>query len=104
MKPLQAAVLVAIAAGAPVVAAQQARFAARVDVVRVDALVTAGGQPVRGLAASDFDVRDNGVLQQVDVVDTETMPINAVLSLDMSGSVDGDRMVHLRSAGGKLLV
>jgi VWFA-related protein len=100
MKPIA---LVAIAAATALPAAQQGRFSARVDIVRVDALVTAGGKPVRGLGAADFEVRDDGVLQQVDLVNTDEMPVNAILTLDMSGSVEGDRLAHLRAAGRALL-
>ncbi len=81
MRPLHLAVVVTIAAGTSMAAAQQPRFTARVDVVRVDALVTAGGQPVRGLTAADFEVRDNGVPQQVNLVELPEIPINAILTL-----------------------
>jgi VWFA-related protein len=95
--------LLLFGAGAALPATQQGRFTARVDIVRVDALVTAGGKPVLGLSVGDFDVRDNGVLQQVDLINTEQMPVNAILTLDMSGSVEGDRLAHLRGAGRALL-
>ena len=62
-------------------------FTSRVDAVRVDVLVTADGQPVKGLRAADFDIRDNGVRQHVDLVSFEEIPLNVVLALDMSGSV-----------------
>src|SRR4051812_15578190 len=40
---------------------QQPSFVARVESVRVDALVLDGGRPVRGLGPADFDISDNGV-------------------------------------------
>ena len=83
--------------------AQPPSFSATVEVVRVDALVTDRGQPVLGLKAADFEVFDNGVPQQVDLVSYEQIPLNVVLALDMSGSVAGDRLDHLRDAGGTLL-
>jgi VWFA-related protein len=70
-----------------------------VDAVRVDVLVTDHGQLVRGLRAVDFDVLDNGVRQQVDLVTFERLPLNVVLALDMSDSVAGDRLDHLRAGG-----
>jgi VWFA-related protein len=83
--------------------AQKPSFFTRVEAVRVDVLVTERGRSVRGLQPTDFEVRDNGVLQQVDVVSFEQIPLNVVLALDMSGSVSGERLDHLRKAGGALL-
>jgi hypothetical protein len=36
-------------------------FRAEVGVVRVEVLVTRGGQTVRGLTAGDFELRDRGI-------------------------------------------
>jgi len=88
-----------MAAGAVALSAQQPTFSTRVDSVRVDVLVTDGGTPVRGLGPSDFDIRDNGVQQQVDLVSFEQIPLNVALALDMSDSVAGDRLERLRAAG-----
>jgi VWFA-related protein len=82
---------------------QPPTFSAKVEAVRVDALVTDRGQPVLGLTTADFEVFDNGVPQQVDLVSYEQIPLNVVLALDMSESVAGDRLGHLRTAGGTLL-
>jgi VWFA-related protein len=71
--------------------------------VRVDVLVTDRGQIVRGLQPSDFEVFDNGVPQDVDLVIFERLPLKAVMVLDMSDSVAGDRLEHLRAAGVMLL-
>jgi len=79
-------------------AAQQTTFSTRIEAVRVDALVTDRGQPLLGLGAADFEVLDNGVPQQVDLVSFEQIPLNIVLALDMSDSVAGERLDHLRSA------
>ncbi len=81
------------------VAAQQLTFTQTVSAVRVDVLVTDRGQPVPGLGAGDFDVRDNGVPQKVDLVNFETVPLNVVLALDVSGSVNGKQFDELRAAG-----
>jgi VWFA-related protein len=78
---------------------QQPLFSSKVEAVRVDVMVRDGGQPLRGLAAADFDVFDNGVAQQVDLVSFEQIPLNLVLALDMSDSVAGERLEHLRDAG-----
>ena len=78
-------------------------FSAKVEVVRVDALVTDGGQPVLGLGPADFEVLDNGVPQHVDFVSYDQIPLNVVLAFDMSDSVAGERLEHLRSAGTAVL-
>jgi VWFA-related protein len=80
------------------VAAQQTRFSSRVDVVQIDALVTDGGRPVSGLTAVDFELRDNGVPQQIDLVRAGEVPLDVVLLLDVSGSVQGSTLESLREA------
>jgi Ca-activated chloride channel family protein len=84
-------------------AAQQPAFSTKVESVRVDVLVTDKGQPLLGLGPADFEVLDNGVAQQVDLVSFEQIPLNVILALDMSDSVAGDRLDHLRGAGAALL-
>jgi VWFA-related protein len=78
-------------------------FSAKIDAVRVDVLVTEGGRPVLGLGSEDFEVFDNGVPQRVDLVSFEAIPLNVVVVLDVSASVTGQRLEHLRAAGGALL-
>lgn len=78
-------------------------FKVEVQTVYVDVFVTRSGAPVQGLAASDFEVRDDGVLQRVDLVDLQKVPLNAVLVLDTSGSVAGEKLEHLRAAARALL-
>jgi VWFA-related protein len=55
----------------------QTTFRARVDRVRIDAMVVEKGRPVTGLAAADFDVRDNGRA----VTDLEVTPTNDGISV-----------------------
>ena len=83
--------------------AQQPTFSSRVEAVRVDVLVTDRGQIVRGLRPEDFEIKDEGVLQEVDFVRLEQLPLNVVLGLDISGSVSGERLEHLQAAGDTLL-
>jgi Ca-activated chloride channel homolog len=85
--------------------AQDAVFSSKVEAVRVDVLVTDRdtGSAVLGLEPSDFDVRDNGVAQQVDLVSFEQIPLNVVFALDMSESVSGNRLDQLREASAGLL-
>jgi Ca-activated chloride channel homolog len=84
-------------------AAQQPAFSTRVESVRVDVLVLDNGRPVRGLAAADFDIADNGVPQQVDLVSFEQIPLNVVLALDMSDSLAGERLAQLQDASRAVL-
>ncbi len=82
---------------------QQPTFSSRVEAVRVDVLVTDRGKAVTGLRPDDFDVRDEGVLQEIDLVQLDRVPLNVVLGLDVSESVNGERLEHLQSAGTSLL-
>ncbi|MEO8482754.1 MAG: VWA domain-containing protein [Acidobacteriota bacterium] len=89
--------------GAQSASAQNPVFASRIQAVLVDVLVTRGGKPVTGLTAADFEVRDNGVRQTVGLLNTENMPINAVLALDMSASTAGSRLADITAATNALL-
>ena len=84
-------------------AAQQPAFTAKIESVRVDVLVLDGGRPILGLKPSDFEVLDNGVAQQVELVSFENVPLNVVLALDMSDSVAGERLEQLQDAGRAVL-
>ena len=78
-------------------------FTSRIDAVRVDVLVTENGRPVQGLTPDDFEVLDNGVRQHVDLASFEQIPLNVVLALDMSASLQGLRLGHLQTAGKRVL-
>ena len=75
-------------------------FRSTVDAVRVDALVTRDGRPVPGLTAADFELRDNGVVQDVAAVRVEDVPLTLMLVLDVSQSVAGEPLTQLRAAIG----
>ena len=81
----------------------QTTFTSRVDAVRVDVLVTEHGRPVQGLTPDDFEVLDNGIRQRVDLASFEQIPLNVVLALDMSASLQGLRLGHLQTAGKRVL-
>lgn len=98
MSALVAAALVAVAATqAPPV------FRAEVGLVRVEVSVTRKGEPVRGLRASDFELRDNGLRQGVTLVLEEEIPVDAALVFDLSGSVTGPKLDSLKDAAGAFL-
>ena len=94
MTPLRAALVALVAMLVP----PQTVFRTRVDAVRVDVLVTRGSRPVAGLTAADFELRDSGVLQQVEAVALEEVPLNLLLALDVSGSMADEPMNHLKEA------
>lgn len=73
-------------------------FTVGVENVSVDVLVTRGGRPVEELRASDFILKDNGVPQQVEVLDRSVTTVDAFLVLDVSSSVRGERLSALRRA------
>jgi VWFA-related protein len=100
-----AAMLLVMTAHAPEAAAQggsQAVFRARVDLVRLDVLATAGGHPLVGLGEQDFEVFDNGVPQRVKVA-AAGGDITLALVLDTSGSVEGEPLEHLVVASQSLV-
>jgi VWFA-related protein len=90
------AAVVAVALLSASMAAQS--FKSGVDVVRVDALVTDGHHPLVSLKASDFELRDNGVVQSVEEASLESLPLSLVFVLDTSGSVAGQKMQNLATA------
>ena len=77
---------------------QEPTFRAHTNLVRLDVLVVRNGRPVPNLTAADFEVRDNGVVQQIDHVSFEKTPLDAMLVLDTSRSVAGATLRHLREA------
>jgi VWFA-related protein len=91
------------AASAVPMSGQQATFTSKLEAVRVDVLVTDGRDILRGLQPSDFEVRDNGVPQTVDLVSFQQIPLNVILALDTSLSVVGERLDDLQRASEALL-
>lgn len=83
--PAAALAILALAGSASV--SQEQRFRSATDAVRVDALVLDGRRPVGGLTAADFELRDSGVLQQVDDIQIVEVPFSVLLALDTSSSM-----------------
>ncbi len=90
MKLTSVAALVAlstIAAGAQ----QQPTFKSGVRTVAVYATVQEqGGRLVPDLAREDFEVKDSGKVQPITIFSSEIQPINVILMLDRSGSMEGN--------------
>jgi VWFA-related protein len=78
-------------------------FSARVEAVRLDVLAADGARPIPGLTAADFEILDNGVRQTIDDISVDQIPLNLLLTLDMSDSVAGDDLQRLRDAGHTVL-
>jgi VWFA-related protein len=98
-----ALLLVPAALGSAAADAQQPLFTARVDTVRVDVDVRRNGQPVAGLSAGDFEVFDNGVPQKVELMAASAAPIDVVIVLDTSRSLDAKERSHLTAAGAAVI-
>jgi VWFA-related protein len=78
-------------------------FGVSVEYVHIDAFVSRRGEPVTGLVASDFELRDNGVLQQIELAASDAQPLLAVLVFDVSNSLAGERLEGLKAASQALL-
>jgi len=78
-------------------------FSTRVELVYVDVFVTKKSAPVTGLESTDFRLEDNGVRQEVELLDRAVVPTTAILVLDTSASVEGGHLVHLKEAARTLL-
>ncbi len=79
---------------------EQAPGVVRVDVnlVLVDATVkTKAGQIMGNLKKEDFELREDGVRQQIDIFSRDELPLNVALVLDLSDSI-GPFLGPLREA------
>jgi len=73
-------------------------FRSHVDAVRVDVLVARDGRPVAGLTGANFELRDSGVVQRIEAISVENVPLFLQLTLDTSSSLRGESIEHLKSA------
>ena len=60
----------------------------RTDAVLVPVIVTDGGQFVRGLKQQDFEVFEDGIAQHIASLVSEDAPLDLVLAIDISGSME----------------
>jgi Ca-activated chloride channel family protein len=89
-----------IRAQAPAQDKDQSQGTIRVDVnlVLVDATVKAkDGQIIANLKKDDFEVREDGVAQKVDIFSRDELPLDVALVLDLSDSI-GPFLAPLRDA------
>lgn len=88
---LALAILLAAALGIPARAQDPGQGTIRVNVnlVLVDATVKGkDGQILSTLKKEDFEVREDGVAQKVDVFSRDELPVNVALVLDLSDSIE----------------
>ena len=78
--------------------AVQEVFRSGVDGVIIPVTVRTGNRPIGGLTAADFELRDNGVAQEIQNASAEKIPIDLTLLLDLSASVDGPTLQRLKTA------
>lgn len=60
----------------------------RTDAVLVPVIVTHGGQFVRGLTKQDFEIVEDGTKQSIASMASEESPLDLVLAIDVSGSME----------------
>ena len=60
----------------------------RTEAVLVPVIVTRGGEFVRGLKQQDFEIVEDGVKQSIASVASEDAPLDLVLAIDVSGSME----------------
>ncbi len=82
---------------------QPPTFSSSLETVYVDVFVYNRQGPVAGLVASDFELRDNGAPQKVELVSVESLPLTTLLVLDTSGSVVGWKLERLQEAARALV-
>jgi len=74
----------------------------RAEAILVPAIVTTRGQFVRGLKQQDFEVYEDGVRQPIASFVAEEAPLDLVLAVDISGSMEG-ALVDVKAAVRHLL-
>src|SRR5665213_1006365 len=83
------AFFLAFAGMTPLRAQDQCTIRVDVNLVLVDATVKAkDGQIMSTLKKDDFEVREDGVLQKLDVFSRDELPVNVALVLDLSDSIE----------------
>lgn len=91
LRLLALTIFVALVFQLPIQSQEQGPGTIRVDVnlVMVDATVkTKAGQIMADLKKGDFEIREDGVAQKVEVFSRDELPLNVALVLDLSDSID----------------
>jgi VWFA-related protein len=99
IRRLLALLAIAMVARTLTAVGQDTTFSVAAEEVRIDVLVTQNGKPTAGLTAADFEVFDNGILQEIQYATLQKQtPVSATLVFDMSRSVAGPLLEHLKEA------
>ncbi|HEX5069721.1 MAG TPA: VWA domain-containing protein [Vicinamibacterales bacterium] len=79
-------------------------FRSSVNLINVTATVTdAQGHFVSGLTLDDFELYEDGKLQQISQFESERVPVSLGIALDTSGSMNGERIAAAQSAVNRFL-
>ena len=87
-------IAMALAVGIVFAQSQVPMFRAGTHAIAVPVAVFDGDRVVQNLTAGDFQVRDNGVQQEVTAADFNTLPIDLRLVFDTSGSISEQDLAH----------
>jgi len=79
------------------------RFGSQTDAIRVDVSVSRDGEPLAGLVAADFEVRDQGVPQHLELVSRSEQTVHAILILDLSDSLTAAQQARIRRSARDML-
>jgi Ca-activated chloride channel family protein len=93
---MRSVVAIAVALLLPLLQNGRAVFRSTAEEVRVDALVTDGHRPVAGLTATNFELKDSGVVQTIESVEISELPFSLQLALDTSSSMEGTALRRLQ--------
>jgi hypothetical protein len=94
-KGLPGLLVLAALAAAP---AAQVIYRARADVVVIDVAVADGKRPITTLTRDDFELRDNGVVQEILDFDHGKLPLDVTLTIDISGSMTKEKRAAVERA------
>ena len=79
-------------------------FRSSVELINVTATVTdSQGRFVSGLTADDFELYEDGKLQQISQFESQRVPVSLGMALDASGSMAGERIAAARAAVNRFL-
>src|SRR6185295_722896 len=91
-------VLAAAALALVALAPQQGVFRTRTDVVAIDVAVAEGRKPILTLAAADFELRHNGVVQTIEDFEREKLPLDVTITADLYGSMGPPKLASIERA------
>jgi VWFA-related protein len=107
---IAAALIVIGGAGLPASATQEKptgqgfSFRSSVNLINVTATVTdSQGHFVSGLTVNDFELYEDGKLQQITQFESERVPVSLGIALDTSGSMAGERIAAAQGAVNRFL-